>query len=434
MQRFIEIEELKNRRNEFASRMKEDSVAVLFAGLPKIKSADETYPFEVNRNFYYLTGIDQEESVLLISNSDGIYKEVLFVSPFDERKRKWTGDLLSFDEARDLSGVHDVLPTTAFMGYLEGVLDEKRFDLGPVSHFYFDHDKEIKIGEEMAVSVLGKETLKKFPYLKEGNLYPIVTALRLKKSAAEISLFKRAISATKEGIEAAVSKFHDKVHEYELADAFLAEVNDQTAYQGLAFSTIVAGGKNAAILHYPTPLDEIEDGNLVLFDLGARYGYYCADVSRTFPINGEFSPFQKELYELVLSANKKVIAAARPGVSIKELQDLTKKTLAAGLIKMKLIEKEEDIDKYYFHGVSHLIGLDTHDPYMAENGDTNYKEMPLEAGMVISDEPGLYIEEKGIGIRIEDDLYISETGCIVLTAGIPKEVNEVEALVKSLRK
>ena len=187
--------------------------------------------------------------------------------------------------------------------------------------------------------------------------------------------------------------------------------------------TIVASGIHATTLHYPKPLGQLKQGDLVLLDLGARHGYYNADVSRTLPVDGKFTEEQKELYQIVLGCNKAVAAFAKPGVTIAELNSLTNEYLASECLARGLIEKKEDIRNYFFHGVSHFIGLDTHDP-----GD---RAIPLEPGNIISNEPGLYIKEKGIGIRIEDDLLITEDGCEVLTSSIIKEVEEIEAFYRN---
>ncbi len=418
----IRIKELLDRRKEFAARLKDDSLAVIFAGLAKKKSADEDYPFEVNRNFYYLTGIDQDDSVLLLHKSGSILREYLFVSPYDEKKEKWTGKRLTYKEASEASGIKNVLSRLSF----EKILGDEIEGSGNIKAIYFDHEPEQKVAPETScVAYMGK-LAEKHPGIEYPDCYPIITNLRLIKTSYEISLFKRAVSATKAAIYETANSIAIGKKEYELADVFRKTANDENGYGDLSFPTIMAAGRNAAVLHYTTLQGTLNDGDLVLMDVGARYGYYCADVSRTFPINGKFDPFQKELYELVLGANKNVISMARPGLSISDLQKATQKFLAQGLIRMGLINEEKEIEKYYFHNVSHLIGLDTHDPYEAVEGKVNFREIPLQAGMIISDEPGIYIAEKNIGIRIEDDLYITESGCVNLTAEIIKEVADIE--------
>ncbi|MEE0299031.1 MAG: M24 family metallopeptidase, partial [Christensenellales bacterium] len=185
---------------------------------------------------------------------------------------------------------------------------------------------------------------------------------------------------------------------------------------------IAGSGINGCMLHYGTNHCKLEDGKLLLLDLGARVDGYCADITRTYPINGKYTPRQREIYDIVLRANREVAKAARPGVTLRELNELCKKVLAEGLMAIGKIESADQIGTYYMHGVSHHLGIDTHDCAVNESEG-------LRAGMVISDEPGLYIDEEEIGIRIEDDLLITEDGCRVLSEAIPREAEEIEALM-----
>ena len=192
---------------------------------------------------------------------------------------------------------------------------------------------------------------------------------------------------------------------------------------GPSFQTIAGSGYNGTMLHYETNQCECKDGDLLLLDLGAKYEGYCSDITRTYPINGTYTKRQREFYEIVLRANKEVIANARPGVTTVELNDICKKILADGLIQLGLIKEESELGKYYMHGVSHHLGLDVHDA-------THSKGKKLRPGAVITNEPGLYIEEENIGIRIEDDLLITEDGCEVLSKAIIKEMDEIEEFMK----
>ena len=196
------------------------------------------------------------------------------------------------------------------------------------------------------------------------------------------------------------------------------------AYQDakLAFGTICAADKNAVILHYPYGYDEIDSNSMVLLDCGAAKKYYCADVTRTLPVCGEFTEKQKLIYEIVLKANKLVIEKARPGETLFSLNEEVKKLFFDELKNIGLVQQPEDVVKYYYHSVSHSLGLDTHDPLE--------KTTPLCPGMVITDEPGLYIKEWNIGVRIEDDLLITENGCEVLTKEIPKDVDEIKYMFR----
>jgi Xaa-Pro aminopeptidase len=275
------------------------------------------------------------------------------------------------------------------------------------------------------------ETLKAaYPGLVFADAYPLITTLRLRKSVREIAELRSAIRSTHLGILAVWAAMKPGAKEYEMSDLFLKTVNDDSGYQGLAFPTIMASGIHGACLHYPTPKDTIKKDDLLLMDLGARCSYYCADVTRTVPVSGKFTEFQKTVYNVVYGCNKMVAAMARPGITINDLQKATVEYLSSECLAKGFIKKKEDIINYYFHGISHFIGLDTHDPYLNAM-DKAYKDVPLEPGMIISDEPGLYMEDKGLGIRIEDDLLITEGGCEVLTKDIIKDPADIEKYLSS---
>ena len=193
--------------------------------------------------------------------------------------------------------------------------------------------------------------------------------------------------------------------------------------EGTAFATIAGSGINGCMLHYETNHCEMKEGSLLLLDLGAKAKGYCADITRTYPVSGVYSPRQKAIYDVVLAANQAVAAAAKPGLTLRQLNEICKAKLAEGLIALGKIESADEIGTYYMHGVSHHLGLDTHDAIAHE-------ETPLAPGMVITNEPGLYIDEEEIGIRIEDDLLITEDGCEVLSSAIPRTTQEIEALIK----
>ena len=418
----IPSNEYGQRRANLLAKMKEESILLLFAGEPKKCSADEDYPFEVNRNFYYLTGIDQEGSALLLIKTSGDVKEFLFILPFDPVKEKWYGKKLTIEEARSISGIKNVLLKNGLTAKLNSILDPGTEQYGRVATVYLDEEKGQKIEEEANAADYKRSLETVYPDVAVEDCYPMIIDLRLVKSANEVEEFREAIRVTQLGIQSVMANARDGMKEYELANHFLHVVNDESAYQGLAFPTIMASGKRATILHYPTPFGTIRNGELLLMDLGSRNHYYCADVSRTVPVSGKFTEEQKRIYEIVLGCNKAVAAYAKPGVTINELQSLTREYLASELVSKGMLANKADIGNYYYHGVSHHIGLDTHDP--------GQKDVPLQEGNIISDEPGLYIAELGIGIRIEDDLLITKDGCEVLTKDIIKEIKDIEAFYK----
>ena len=420
----IPVNEYQNRRAALLSSMKDNSFAIIFSGVAKKCSADEAYPFEVNRNFYYLTGIAQEDSILLLIKSDGEEREYLLISPFDPVKEKWYGKRLTPAEATTISGVRNVLLNSALSSRVESTLTGNFSDFPAIRTLYLDLEKEQKVGEDTDIEDYRRSLEVLRSDLEVIDAYPLIVGLRRNKSENEVNELRVAIEVTKVGIASAMAKIRPNVYEYEVADEFHRVINDNSAYQGVAFSTILASGVNATCLHYPTPLSRIKSGELVLMDLGSRHGYYNADVSRTVPADGVFSDLQRTIYSIVLGANKAVANFARPGRTLAELQSFTVEYLASECLSKRLIQDKSEIKNYYYHSVSHHIGLDTHDPVDAD------KNKPLTPGCIISDEPGLYFKEYGIGVRIEDDLLITEDGCEVLTKDIIKEIDEIEAFYR----
>jgi len=244
--------------------------------------------------------------------------------------------------------------------------------------------------------------------------------LRLKKDEFELGKIKRAIGITKASLEEAIKEVKPEVKEYEI-DAKFAYTATTLGSDRLAFHSIIANGANACTLHYEENSGELMDGDLLLFDLGAQYEQYASDISRTVPVNGKFTERQKQIYEIVLAANEYIIKQVKPGIKFSELNNLTKKYLADELIKIGLIENESEIGKYYPHGVSHSMGLNTH--------DSMNRDGVMEAGYVITVEPGLYIDEENIGIRIEDDVLVTKDGYINLSKEIIKSVEDIEAFM-----
>ena len=252
------------------------------------------------------------------------------------------------------------------------------------------------------------------------DLHTACVPLREQKDAEEIESIRKALDITRQGLEFVMKNLKPGMMEYQVQADFEYTCRRLGAKRQ-AFPTIAGSGINGCMMHYGTNHCEVQDGTLILLDLGAKYENYCSDITRTYPANGKFSPRQREIYELVLKANKAVAAAAKPGITTKDLNDVACKVLGEGLVAMGMIEDVSEVGKYYMHGVSHPIGIDVHDISLA--GDV------LQPGWVISDEPGLYIDEEAIGIRIEDDLLITEDGCEVLSKDIIKEPDEIEAFM-----
>ncbi|MDO5330339.1 MAG: aminopeptidase P N-terminal domain-containing protein [Bacillota bacterium] len=419
----INAPEYAARRAKLLSKIEDGSIVLLFSGEAKKSSADDTYPFEVNRNFYYLTGIEQESSALMLVKSYGETKEYLFISAYDPNKEKWYGRKLTVEEAREKSGINNVLLKNALTARIDGALNDQIRTYGPISRVYLDLEEEQKLGRGIAAADYRNSLEATYDGVHVFDCYPLIIRQRMVKSKAEVDELRKAIKTTSLGIQAVMAMARPGLHEYELANRFFQVINDDNANQGLSFNTIMASGKNATILHYPNPQSVVGEGELILMDLGARSNYYCGDISRVVPANGKFNEEQKTIYQIVLGCNKAVANFARPGVTIAELQSFTKEYLASECLSHGFIKEKSEIDKYYFHGVSHHIGLDTHDP--------SDRSLPLEPGNVISDEPGLYMADRGIGVRIEDDLLIIEKGSEVLSSDIIKEIADIESFYKS---
>ncbi len=414
--------ELEQRREKLFSMMRDYSVAVIFSGVSKIASEDEFYPFVVNNNFFYLTGIKQEHSALIMVKGLGEKKSYLFVDEYNELKEKWTGKRLTFDEAASISGLENVYSSDNFDNMLNLALTNKDNQYGAIANLYVDLSPEIKIDDSKSTVTFSAEMEAKYNQLSIMDLKPFTTAMRMVKSQYEIEQIKDAINATSLGINKLILSLRPGMFEYELADIFefFGRGHNRSP---LAFSTIVAAGKNATCLHYPTQTSTIRQGDLVLFDLGYQSNGYCADISRTFPVDGVFSGKGKAIYEAVLNCNKAVIEYAHAGLTIADLQEYTKTFLKNECVRLGLLKKDDDIMKVYYHNVSHHLGLDTH--------DTSNRDKPLEEGNVITVEPGLYFAELGIGVRIEDDVLIHQDKSEVLSIGIPKEIEDIEKLFRT---
>ena len=413
--------ELENRRKKVFDQMKENSVAIFFSGVSKVASEDELLPFTVNKNFFYLTNIKQEHSALLLIKGIGERRTYLFIDPYSELKEKWTGKRLTSDNAMALSDIKNVYTTDNFQTMLSLALTNEGNQYGDIDCVYLDlTSPEQKLKDNFFMNDFSIQLKLDHSSLEIVDIYPIMSELRGVKSSLEIENLVKAIEKTNNGISYLITKLNPGMMEYELADEFemYGRSHDRAP---LAFSTIIAGGKNATCLHYPTQNDSIKSGELVLFDLGYSHNGYSADISRTFPVNGKFDDLQRRVYEAVLNCNKSVIALAKPGLAIKDLQAHATEFLRKECIRLKLMDENDDIRNYYYHNVSHHLGLDTH--------DIGSREKPLVAGNVITVEPGLYFAKYNIGVRIEDDVLITLDGAIVLSKNIVKEIDEIERLI-----
>ncbi|MEG2412809.1 MAG: aminopeptidase P family protein [Clostridium sp.] len=404
---------IKN-RNNLLNKLKDNSIVVLFAGNAPKKTADEKYNFTPNRNFYYLTGINEENHILLMSKINGEVKTQLFIKEVDLLREKWEGKTIRDNEALNISGVNKV----GYLGEFNSFINKLISSVEELN-IYLDLEKDKYESRETLVESFAKELRNKYPQLRFKNIFQIIGELRLVKAEEEVEEIKNAINVTIEGVELLMKKSTPGMKECEL-EAYFDFLCKSKGVKDFAFSTIAAAGKNATILHYVDNNSVMNDGDLILFDLGAQFNYYNGDISRTFPINGKFTDRQKEVYNSVLRVNEKVIKDMKPGINFLDLNKKAKEWIAEECINLGLITNKEDVSKYYYHSIGHSLGMDTHDTDMI-NRDTNF--LP---GMVYTVEPGIYIEEEGIGIRIEDDILITENGNENLTKKMIKTVEEIE--------
>jgi Xaa-Pro aminopeptidase len=413
----MDAKEYSQRREKLFQHMMEQSIVILFAGGLIKSSADATYPFVVNKNFYYLTGIEQENSVLVMLKTPTTNKTYLFIDEIDDTKTRWVGKKLDVETASKTSGIHDIFMKSMFTTrFNEMMLDTNGY--GKITHAYLDLEKLLIInGEYLTSQAYGDQLKQQYAQLTIENVYPIITKLRMIKSAKEVAMIRQAIQGTAYGLQSIRKHLKPGLYEHQIEALFQYAIKEY-GNMGLAFDTIIASGKNAVVLHYPNPKDKIVDGALVLCDLGASIQQYRGDITRTYPANRKFNPLQKQIYEIVLKANQMIIQMAKPGLRIVDLQQAALKFLAEAAVKEGLIKTPEDIGQLYYHNIGHHLGLDTHDPMS--------RELPLEPGCVITVEPGLYIKDLGIGIRIEDNILITEKGCENLSIDIPKTVEELE--------
>jgi len=401
-----------SRRNRIGEMMKDNSMLLLFAGQAPKKTADEAYKFTPNRNFYYMTGIDEEHVILAVKKQEGKVTESLFIKRRDPVMVKWVGETISEEKAKEVSGVEDIRFLDTFEGFLNLAIAKE-----DLYRIYLDLEKDSYDSLDTRGVAFAKEIKARYPQVKVKNIYNEICSLRVIKSKEEVDKIRKAIEITGEGILNLMKHAKAGMKENEMEAYFDFTVKSRGG-KDFAFTTICAGGHNATVLHYVANNQEVKENEMVLLDLGAQYEYYHGDISRTFPVSGKFTERQRIFYELVLKAHDEVLKMLRPGVPYSKINELVHEIYARELKALGLIEKDEEVRKYYYHNTSHYLGLDTH--------DVGKRDVILEEGMVITVEPGLYIEEESIGIRLENDILITKDGCENLSKDIIITPDEVE--------
>jgi Xaa-Pro aminopeptidase len=429
--------EFKQRRKQLTRRIKKKSVALIASAATRVRNRDVEFPYRQDSDFHYLTGFDEPEAVAVFAPGRKQGEYILFCREFDREKAIWTGQHAGLEGARNTFGADEAFPIDELDKVLPSLLENRERVYFPVGHDpKLDHKVFAAVNDVRARVRTGVRAPFEFVSLEhllhEQRLIKTPHEIQLMRKAAEVSVIahKRAMRACKPG-----------VHEYEIEAELLYEFT-RHGMRAPAYPCIVAGGQNACILHYTENKDVLRDGDLLLIDAGAEHENYAADITRTFPINGTFTESQRQLYELVLEAQLDAIDQARPGKRWNEPHDAAVHTLTKGLVKLGLLEgrvskliKEEAYKKFYMHRTGHWLGMDVHDV-----GDyrSNDEWRTLEPGMVLTVEPGLYVAPdcldvdpkwRGIGIRIEDDVLVTKDGHEILTAGLPKTVEEIESFM-----
>ena len=403
------------RRQKVVDTLKDQSALFLFSGDVKQRSLDGDYPFCVNRNFFYLTGLDEPGYVLQVSKLAGQVTQTLYLPRPDPYQELYFGRMPTAEEMVENTG----LDRAVYLDKMEWELN-RLFARNYFEHLYMDFHKRELNTVAYPENDLAARIMQAHPYLQPHNIARTIDNLRRFKDEGEIAQIKEAIRITGLGIESILRHMGPGINERQLQAYFEFELKYHGA-MGNAFDPIIAAGANTVNLHYGRNNQDLKDGDLLLLDLGGEVGYYSADISRTFPVNGVFDSRQRYYYEAVLAANQAVIDALRPGLPVDDTLEIARDTLFAYCVQDGLTKERKDMEKLLPPGVSHYLGLDTHDV-----GDRDL----LEPGMVVTVEPGIYLRDSGLGIRIEDDVLITETGHELLSPQILKTPGSIEDFIK----
>ena len=414
-------------RQRFKKQMQKNSIAIFNSNDELPINGDAIYKFKQNADLYWLSGITQEDSMVIIfpDNPDSKYRELLVLVRPNEMKEKWDGKRLRAEEARKISGIQTIVWLdsleallqpwihTAEIIYLNTNENDRKANLVPVKDYRF-----------------AKAMQERYPLHQYERSSRIMKELRAIKSPLEIEVIQQAIDITHETFVRLLGFIHPGVMEYEIeAEIFHSFLSQRS--EGPAYGSIIASGDRARTLHYVSNNQECRDGELILMDFGAEYGGYCADLTRTIPVNGRFTKRQKQVYNACLQLHDHAKSLLKPGISIIDYTDKVGEKATEIFQKLGLIKKtdikNEDQDnrayrKYLYHGISHHLGIDVH--------DLGTRTEPIKAGMVFTVEPGIYIEEEQMGIRIENNVWITKSGNKDLMAKIPITADEIESFMK----
>jgi Xaa-Pro aminopeptidase len=426
--KYLQIDKslFEENRQRLTGHLAPNSIAVLNSNDVLPINADGTHKFIQQTDLLYLSGIDQEKSTLIIfpDAREDRHKEVLFLRETNEQIATWEGRKYTLEEATQLSGIKTVYWNKEFETIFKSLVVQ-------ADHIYLNTNEHLRADTRVETrdARFVKWCRDAFPLHQYKRLAPIMHHLRAVKSQAEIDLMRQACKITEKTFQRLLGFIQPGVWEFEIEAEIYHEFLRNRS-RGPAFETIVASGADSCVLHYVANNKQCQDGDLVLIDFGAEYANYSADVTRTVPVNGKFSKRQKQVYNAVLTVQKAATKLLVPGNTVDEYHKAVGRIVEAELIQLGLLEskdikkqsEEEPLYKKYFpHGTSHHLGLDVHD-----YGD---KYRKFESGMVFTCEPGIYIREEGIGIRIENDILITDDGPSDLTEDIPREAEEIEDLM-----
>lgn len=415
-------------RKKFAEKMEPGTLAIFFANDLMPKSADQFHDFHQNTDLFYLSGVDQEETILVLfpDAPEERMKEVLFVRKTSDLIAVWEGEKLTQSQAAEVSGVKSVFWTEDFDGLFEIMMHHTQ-------GVYVNLNEHDRFSSEVPYKDLrfSGELREKFPAHKLLRSFPIMKKLRAVKSDIEVELMQAACNITHKAFERVLKFVKPGVIEYEIEAEIISEFI-RNGSSGHAYHPIIAAGKDACVLHYDKNDKKVQDGDLILMDFGCTYANYASDLTRTIPANGKFSPRQKEVYNAVLDVMKEATNMLRPGTLITSYQEEVGKMIEGKLIDLKILSRS-DVEnqnpanplyrRYFPHGTSHHIGLDVH--------DIPDKYQVIEEGMAFTCEPGIYIPEENIGVRIENDVIVTSDAPFDLMREIPIEVEEIEDLMNS---
>ena len=432
--------EFKNRRKKLLQRIGKGNIALIGSASIQTRNRDVDFPFRQDSDFFYLTGFNEPDAlaVFIPEREQGEY--ILFCREFDEKKALWEGAHAGLEGATAHYEANDAFPIDDLADILPGLLENKAKVFYPMGrNSELDHNLLEWINHIRSQSRTGVTAPNDL-----SSLDVILHEMRLLKSIGELKLMRRAAEVSAAAHIKAMQACKAGLFEYQI-EAELVHHFIQNGLRAVAYPSIVAGGKNACTLHYTENNSKLKNGDLLLIDAGAECDHYAADITRTFPISGSFTEPQKQLYQLVLDAQTAALEQIQPGLPWNNAHDASVEVLTKGLVELGLLKgkvkkliKDEKYKQFYMHRIGHWLGMDVHDV-----GDykVNQEWRLLEAGMVLTIEPGLYIpvdcktvDEKwrGIGIRIEDDVLVTSQGHEVLTSGVPKSITEIEALMQAV--